>query len=148
MVKIMNADIFDKNFHGVDPKTHRPFSAGHPDGVWIISIIYCILSIGCLGSIVFEVYNLIFSVKFNIQLLVLACLVLAALASSVFFLFKRRVKAIFVMFGLFGIITLLLFSSWMLSLEVVWLLAVLLMFQLIVIGYSFGLRKDKLLTDK
>jgi hypothetical protein len=30
---------FDRDFNDTDPITHRPFSDGHPDGVWIIVIL-------------------------------------------------------------------------------------------------------------
>ena len=34
-------DRFDKSFsRRLDPMTGRPFSSGHPDGVWIIYILY------------------------------------------------------------------------------------------------------------
>jgi uncharacterized membrane protein YhaH (DUF805 family) len=36
---------FDKTFHGIDHTSGRPFSAGHPDGVWVIAIVYSLLVI-------------------------------------------------------------------------------------------------------
>lgn len=30
---------FDRDFNDTDPITRRPFSDGHPDGVWIIVIL-------------------------------------------------------------------------------------------------------------
>jgi hypothetical protein len=48
--------IYDKNFHSVDPLTSRPFSSGHPDGVWLISIFYGLViavpAVGILVSVV------------------------------------------------------------------------------------------------
>ena len=38
--KIKDMDRFDKNFHDSDPETGRPFSYGHPDGVWIICLAF------------------------------------------------------------------------------------------------------------
>jgi len=33
----------DPSYHEIDPQTYRPFSHGHPDGVWIIGTIYSLI---------------------------------------------------------------------------------------------------------
>lgn len=34
---------FDESFNGIDPESGRPFSFGHPDGVWMVAVIYLLL---------------------------------------------------------------------------------------------------------
>jgi hypothetical protein len=47
---------FDPDFNDADPVTHRPFSGGHPDGVWIIASVLGVpivaAALGVLGSMV------------------------------------------------------------------------------------------------
>ena len=47
-----NQRRFNPDFNETDPVTHRPFSGGHPDGVWIIAIILAIpIAIALLGDL-------------------------------------------------------------------------------------------------
>ena len=43
--EIFSMNRYDKSFNGVDHVTGRPFSMGHPDGVWIIAIIYTLIAL-------------------------------------------------------------------------------------------------------
>ena len=47
---------FDKDFHGSDPASGRPFCSGYPDGIWMIAIILSFIFLGisvilCIGAI-------------------------------------------------------------------------------------------------
>ena len=87
-------DRFNKNFNDIDPETSRPFSYGHPDGVWIISILFGLpvlcSALGFFATIVL----FIFTGEFN------PAGIVAFLISSVLFLpfilllFRRSVKTI------------------------------------------------------
>lgn len=50
-------DRFDGNFNDVDPITGRPFSGGHPDGVWMIIIFYSLLVIVAIAHASFAVFG-------------------------------------------------------------------------------------------
>ena len=41
---------FDPNFNDTDQITQRPFSAGHPDGVWIVAIVLGIPIVAAVGA--------------------------------------------------------------------------------------------------
>lgn len=47
---------FDKDFHGSDPASGRPFCSGYPDGIWMIGILVslpslCITLVMVIGAI-------------------------------------------------------------------------------------------------
>jgi hypothetical protein len=51
---------FDESFNDVDPKSGRPFSSGHPDGVWIIAIVY---TLPVLATVVSALLSVVFPQK-------------------------------------------------------------------------------------
>ncbi len=49
---------FDDSFSGIDHSTGRPFSWGHPDGVWLIATLY---SLPVMASVARVLLTLLFS---------------------------------------------------------------------------------------
>jgi hypothetical protein len=91
---------FDDSFHGIDPATGRPFSSGHPDGVWIVAIVYSLVVLGALAGLILP---FIFSEKAPpITLAALGPVAISAalLVPPVVFLFRRSTAAVFWLLGL------------------------------------------------
>ena len=138
-------DRFNKNFNDIDPETSRPFSYGHPDGVWIISILFGLpvlcSALGFLATIVL----FIFTREFN------PAGIVAFIISSVLFLpfilllFRRSLKTIYYAFGL-SILTL---AGAVLAYDVQQLLFLVISIFTIamfyMVYYIFSLKKDGLL---
>jgi hypothetical protein len=92
---------FDEKFNDIDPVTSRPFSGGHPDGVWIIAILYGIIAL--VGAL-FGCVRIVQSVKSgSFPLLGIAdlMLVFGGYVPAVVFLFRRSAKAVAWLTGLF-----------------------------------------------
>lgn len=92
---------FDKSFNNVDPVTGRPFSSGHPDGVWIIGIFYLLVLTAAAGAAVVGVLTSVFSnqpysPQTLVPLLVMSCLCLP----PIILLMKRSASAVIWMVGL------------------------------------------------
>lgn len=45
MPQPVTTNRFDRSFNDVDPESSRPFSNGHPDGVWIVSTIFVMMTL-------------------------------------------------------------------------------------------------------
>jgi hypothetical protein len=52
---------FDKSFNNVDTVTGRPFSSGHPDGVWVIGIVYVLILAAAAGAAVVGILTSVFA---------------------------------------------------------------------------------------
>jgi MFS family permease len=52
---------FDRDFNDTDPITHRPFSGGHPDGVWIIVILLGIPLFAAMAGALITAIMLVFT---------------------------------------------------------------------------------------
>jgi hypothetical protein len=103
---------FDPTFNEIDPITQRAFSGGHPDGVWIVSILLGVPAfLGLLGGFG-AIFMLLFG-KFALALrLIIGALVLLGLyAPPIVLLFHRRVTAIYWMIGLLALDLLVIFAA-------------------------------------
>jgi hypothetical protein len=88
-------DRFSVEFNDVDPVTGRPFSAGHPDGVWMMSIIYLLGILSSGGVAIFGIYKITSGSTEGYAILLAALLNALILVIPIYFLFKRSQKAIY-----------------------------------------------------
>ena len=99
MLSVM--DRFDRSFNEIDPKTGKPFSSGHPDGVWIITILYSLLSIGLIVSAIIALLSYVGSApetrSAQVLLGVLGPLLgVVIMVGVMYFMFRRSNKAFIV----------------------------------------------------
>lgn len=138
---------FDKNFNNVDPETSRPFSSGHPDGAWIIAIIYGFVLFFALVAALYGIYQSIFGENINLMPLISALVVYGLLLPPIFLLFKRSKKALTWCGGLLVIFLVALISTFFSNKEAALPLLVLVCAQSYICFYILGLIKDKLLFN-
>jgi hypothetical protein len=139
---------FDKKFNNVDPITSRPFSSGHPGGVWLISILYGLAIVVPAIGILVTLVMFFFTGTFNPAALAATAISLALFLPLIILLFKRSAKSIFM-----AIFLLLVFSgvsafSYITSQDGLYVAIGLCFAQLYVIYYMLGLKKDQLLGVK
>lgn len=144
-------DRFDKAFNEIDTQTARPFTAGHPDGVWFSSIVYgmpivlaLVLCIGILIAGVFFMdgikWPLFFSAVGGVIILSVV------LVPIIFLLFRRSRQAFsyaFILSLLFLVVTI---AVYFVNPAVFALPLALLLLQLCALYYCWGLKKDGLLS--
>jgi len=87
---------FDNSFNDVDIVTSRPFSHGHPDGVWIASILYGLPLVGCVIGILATI--VLFFIKGTFNAAVIIGLVLCGILffTLISLMFKRSDKSIYI----------------------------------------------------
>ena len=90
---------FDPNFNDTDPVTHRPFSGGHPDGVWIVAIVLGVPIVAAALGVLVAIVMLFFTPLGKALLGVLGALVITVVTSLIFvppilLLFRRSRHAI------------------------------------------------------
>jgi hypothetical protein len=88
-------DRFDKSFNNVDPATGRPFSRGHPDGVWIIFILYVLPLFFAFVAAVVGIVMKFYGKPFNPGL-VMPLLVTGVLFGPALVLFAKRSSAAYI----------------------------------------------------
>lgn len=138
-------NIFDSNFHGLEPKKSRPFSYGHPDGVWMISIVYFFAMLLAVGGVLMGLINLI---KGDVSALGLIAASLVAFTLhflSVRFLFLRSEKALLPLLAILVIVILGAAVSYVVNPAGIVPVLIVLAIQLFICYYVNGLRKEKLL---
>lgn len=138
-------DKFDKNFHNVDPATGRPFSSGHPDGVWIISIIYAIIALASLGTVAFGLIQFMSNQDNAAASIVAGTINLAIYGSIIFFLFRRSTIALSINYIVTIVLGLLAIASFYNNIEAKFLLLAIFMSHVYITHYMYGLVNDKLL---
>ena len=92
---------FDPNFNDTDPITRRPFSGGHPDGVWMIAILLGIPVFAAAVAVLVAAAMLIMG-KFipAIGILLMAAVAAILYLPPIVMLFRRRQQALYWMLGL------------------------------------------------
>ncbi len=138
-------DRFDASFNDIDPQTGRPFSSGHPDGVWLIGILY--------GAFLVPVLPLVMagqgkSLQGEPQglLLLLAALVLVLLfLPPIYWLFTRSARAVYMVFFLLALVLAAVVAALLGGLNPSLLIPAVLL-QAYICFYVFGLRRDGLLN--
>ncbi len=142
-------DRFDKEFHGVDRETSRPFSAGHPDGVWLASILYGLPVAGFLIGFAITLLMTLFtgSPGWKMVVTMLAALVVLSLlfAPIVTLLFRRSKKALPYSILLAVVFSVICLGTYIGQPQQIAVPAVLLVLQLFGVYYFWGLIKDRLL---
>lgn len=95
---------FDPDFNDIDPATQRAFSGGHPDGVWLIAIIFGLPVVVAALAAIAAACMLVFG-KFTTALgiFVAVAVVTFLYAPPVVFLFRRSVRALTWILGLLGL---------------------------------------------
>lgn len=149
ILRDIKMDRFDKNFHDVDAQTSRPFSAGHPDGVWIASILYSlpivVLFIGFLISIALTIvsgspgWQIVFGMVIGLAGL------LTMFLPIVILLFKRSRKAFVYSLFLCALCACVCAVSYFAQPDQLLIPSVILLIQLFGAFYFWGLKKDELL---
>ena len=91
-------DRFDKNFHDSDPETGRPFSYGHPDGVWIICLAYGAMVFGAVAMAAIALLGPIRGQPIDLKSIVPAAVALGVFGPYLL-LFARRSKVV-VIYGM------------------------------------------------
>jgi hypothetical protein len=136
----------DKDFHGVDANTSRPYSGGHPDGVWLIGIVYTLLSliIGFSAATGMVGTSLITSGGRGTMWLSMLSICLYVL--TIILLFKRSAIAVFatVVITIFSILALVL--TFLFNKEILISAVVLTAINSYIFYYVFGLKSDHLLN--
>jgi hypothetical protein len=140
---------FDENFNDIDPVTSRPFSWGHPDGVWIIAIIYILIALTFLVWTIFGFYKLFSEGLHNIPIILGGCVGLFLFLSTVIFLFRRSDKVFYplIVILILSAVNFLLqnFSG---GFQSSFATLVALLAQSYICYYIYGLKRDNLLMEK
>ncbi len=143
-------DRFDKNFHDVDTETSRPFSAGHPDGVWVASILYGLpiiaLSIGLLITFLMTLFSGSPGWQLVVGMVIGLVGSLALFSPIVTLLFKRSNKALPYSLFLTVLFACVCIGSYFSQPDQVLVPVILLLIQLFGAYYFWGLKKDRLLS--
>lgn len=84
---------FDPAYHEIDPATRRPFSAGHPDGVWMIAIVYGLITLAALVRVAVEI-KIRKATGLPVELLTSAAVALVAYIPPIVLLFTRNALAV------------------------------------------------------
>ena len=136
---------FDVNFNNVDPETSRPFSSGHLDGAWIISIVYGFLLFFATIAALYGLYQTIMGNKEQLALIGAGVIAYVLFFPPMPLLFRRSKMALSWCLGLFALCVIALIASVFSGggLPIPLILAVLA--QGYVCFYIYGLVKDSLL---
>jgi hypothetical protein len=144
--------IDDKNFHGSDPKTSRPFSSGHPDGVWMIAIVFCLLMAVPIVGLVVSIGMMFFGAgSINI---IFTAMGATAVAIFLFFpaillLFQRSGKVFYVFVFYSVILSLAVFFLYFFEKKLFPIAVGLILLQARANYYVFRLKQDRLIgSDK
>lgn len=139
---------FDENFNNVDPESSRPFSGGHPDGTWVISIIYGLILLLSWIAILVGIFSSLFGDKINLFPVVAGAFGIAVFLPVIILLFKRSVKALFsclfiLVLALSGVI-----SSYLYNPSLLYGLLAVTLAQGCICLYVYGLKRDNLLFNQ
>src|SRR5690242_19028951 len=97
-------DRFDPNFNDTDPVTGRPFSGGHPDGVWMMAILLGIpVFAAALGVLVAAVMLVMGKLIPAVGILFAAALAAILYMPPIVMLFRRSRQALNWILGLLTI---------------------------------------------
>jgi hypothetical protein len=142
--------IYDKSFHGSDPLTSRPFSSGHPDGVWLISIIYSLLlALPILGLVAAIVMMLFLGGDFKTVLLAMgvAAAMIVVFLPAILLLFQRSGKIFYVFLFYSIMLSISLVFSYYLQEQLFPIALGLFCLQFWANYYVFRLKQDRLIGD-
>jgi hypothetical protein len=139
---------YSTNFNDIDPETGRPFSAGHPDGVWIISIVYSLIVFVSAGVALFGIYKIITGSDAGYAMFLAGATNTLIFSLPVYFLFRRSANAVYII----GFIAFLAVSAGIVSLFTgvsnKFVLSGIACLQIYIFIYVIGLKKDGLLSRK
>jgi len=136
---------FDKDFNGSDPETARPFSGGHPDGAWMISIIYGYILFFSLIGFLFGIYKSITGESIQGEMIIGAIISWILFAPPIRLIFMRSTKALFWCIGLLGIFICALIGTFFSNPESLLIIAIIVLAQAYICFYLYTLMKDELL---
>lgn len=137
-------DRFNRNFNDVDPETARPFSYGHPDGVWITAIVYSLVLLASLAALVVGIIKAITGDGFAWELILPAFVNGSIFIPAIYWLFRRSEKAIVPIGVAFGLSVIAAFSAVTQGANFYVLIAIVCL-QGFIGAYVLGLKKDTLL---
>jgi hypothetical protein len=143
-------DRFDRKFNDVDPITFRPFSAGHPDGVWVGAIVYGLLIVvPLIALIVVSVIGLLGGAPNYDLLLKLAVMLVINIIfflPGIIFAFRRSGKTIGYTFFLLFLFVLIAMAVYSYQPQFVIIPLIVVLLQGYNCWYLLELKKDSLLT--
>lgn len=139
---------FSENFNDIDPASGRPFSFGHPDGVWVIAILYSIILIISVGLFIAGLFKLILSQSFEVGFFLAACINFGLFLPPILFLFRRSDKAIGFSLAIFFIFFAATAISSTSADTKFYIPLFLVCIQGYICYYMYGLKKDGLLEKK
>jgi hypothetical protein len=87
-------DRFDPNFNDIDPESGRPFSSGHPDGVWILCIVLLVGSLIGTGLSIMDIQTSIKNSIIPIVGITYLLTVVIGYIPPIFMLIKRKAFAV------------------------------------------------------
>ncbi|WP_062059738.1 hypothetical protein [Cellvibrio sp. OA-2007] len=136
---------FDKSFNGSDPITARPFSSGHPDGAWIISIVYGFILFSSSVGFFIGLYKSITGDSIQAPLIIGSLVSWLLFAPPIKLIFMRSAKALFWCLAVLGIFVLALVISLFTNADSIIPTALATIVQAYICFYLYGLLKDELI---
>lgn len=136
---------FDTNFNDVDPITSRPFSWGHPDGVWIIGIMYFLISLASFVAVVAGIFKLFSPGFLGLALLLGGSAALLLFLSTVILLFKRSEQSLYPAIAILALFAGGFVISSFIALKSSLVALAVLAVQSYICYYIYGLKRDGLL---
>lgn len=139
---------FDINFNNVDPETSRPFSGGHPDGAWVISIIYGLILLFSFAKIIAGVPALLSGNSLAATQVYGGLISYAFLLPTIIFLFKRSEKALTTSLIILVLLLSAFISSYFYNPALLQATLAVCLAQGFICFYIYGLKKDALLPNR
>jgi hypothetical protein len=138
---------FDENFNNVDPETSRPFSGGHPDGAWIISIIYGFILLFSFFAIIVGLYKSIFGDNIELLPIMGGLINYALFLPPILLLLHRSAKALLWCLFLLALTVAALIISYISNPSALYSILGAIIIQGYICFYVYGLKKDNLLPN-
>lgn len=147
-----NMDRFEKSFHGIDRTTSRPFSHGHPDGVWVLAIIYGLFIVTAGVFVAAQIWQAPHG-QVGVGMTIPFFVAVAVFVPPIVLLFQRKSAAV-IWISVLALISIggdvmaisSLLKAHALQVPTIVGLVMALLLQVYPAFYAFGLKKDSLLS--
>lgn len=137
---------FDDDFNEIDPITARPFSSGHPDGVWIVSFIYGFILLFASIGILMGLFKLVTGGGFDVASILSGIIGFVLFLPPIIFLFRRSTKVVNISFITLFLLLLGVGMSYFFAPATVAIPLIFAGVQAYICFYFWGLKSDELLT--
>jgi hypothetical protein len=138
---------FDEDFNEIDPITARPFSSGHPDGVWIVSFIYSFILLFAFLGILMGLFKLVTGGGFDVASILSGVIGFVLFLPPIILLFRRSAKVLIIAFITLFLLLLGTGMSYLFAPESVVIPLICASVQGYICFYLLGLKKDNLLIE-